>query len=631
MACEMTVPAFEKNDYIKSTKPYEWLMEYKEDPFLYAQAVELVRIQAGSVGVRNFMSLLKAYRTSTKIAADVIIDNATAFTNQPLELLLPPEWEADDGGISTVVSGKGTLYACNHPIMPVQRLVNIDTETEKIKLGFCRRGGVWRYIIVDKKTIASRQSIVGLAEYGIAVNSENAGLLIRYLTDAESYNIDRLEEINSVGRLGWIGEHGFSPYVERLVFDGDLKVKQIFESVRQQGSYEEWKEIASVSRNWNIITRILLAASFASVLVAPCNALTFFVHTWGGTEAGKTVGLLLATSVWANPEQGAYWHTFNSTSVGHEANAGFVNSMPLIIDELQIISDRKDFDKTIYELSEGVGRSRGTKDGGLRRVSTWRNCILTSGENPITSVASGGGAVNRIIEIDCKGQKLFKDSIEAVSILKRNYGYAGKEFVKKLEEPDNMRLALEKQKEYYRVLCSGESTEKQAMAASLILTADYLISRWIFGDVCFMLPVDIEPYLVSKAAVSANERAYDYLTDYVNIHHMNFESNINMDFATETWGMFSFNEKTGKREVFIIKAMFDKIMRSEGYNSVAFLSWAKDTGHIRVAASSTHKGNKRGTIQKRFNTSVINTCVCLILPDMTEDADDEYEQGDLDF
>ncbi len=627
----MTVPAFEKDDYIKSTKPYEWLLAYKDNPFLYAQATELMRIQAGSVGIKNFMTLLKAYRSSTKIAAEVVLDNATAFTNQPLELLLPPDWEANDGGISITVPGKGLLYACNHPIMPVQRLVNIDTETEKIKLAYCRRGGVWRYIIVDKKTIASRQSIVGLSEYGIAVNSENAGLLVRYLTDAESYNIDRLEEINSVGRLGWIANHGFSPYVDRLVFDGDLSFKQFFESVRQQGDYDKWKALAQTARSESLITRILLASSFASVLAAPCDALSFFVHTWGGTEAGKTVGLMLATSVWADPEQGAYWHTFNSTTVGQELSAGFVNSMPLIIDELQIIGDRKDFDKTIYTLSEGVGRSRGSKGGGLQRITTWRNCIITTGEIPITSTTSAGGAVNRIIEIDCKGQKLFKDPVGAVSIIKRNYGYAGKEFVEKLKDPENIRLAVEKQREYYKALCAGESTEKQAMAASLILTADCLISRWIFNDDVFMVPMDIEPYLASKTAVSINERAYDYLTDYVNIHHANFESNSSMEYVTETWGMFSANEKTGKREVFIIKTMFDKIMRQEGYNSVAFLSWAKDTGHIRVANSSRQKGNKRSTIQKRFNSCVINTCVCLILPDMFEDSEVECEAEDMDF
>ena len=191
-----------------------------------------------------------------------------------------------------------------------------------------------------------------------------------------------------MGRLGWIDGYGFSPYVEDLVFDGDLSYKHFFESVRTHGNFGKWLDLVSGIRHGGVIARLVLAASFASVLVKPCGALPFFVHLWGGTEAGKTVALMLAASVWASPKMGDYIHTFNSTSVGQELSAGFVNSLPLILDELQIVGDKKDFDKTIYLLAEGVGRSRGAKSGGLQKVSSWKNCILTNGEQPIRL---GGG------------------------------------------------------------------------------------------------------------------------------------------------------------------------------------------------------------------------------------------------
>ena len=77
---------------------------------------------------------------------------------------------------------------------------------------------------------------------------------------------------------------------------------------------------------------------------------------------------MLAASVWANPAIGEYIHTFDSTDVGQEVSAGFVNSMPLILDELQIQKDRKDFDKIVYRLCEGVGRVRGARTGGLQKT-----------------------------------------------------------------------------------------------------------------------------------------------------------------------------------------------------------------------------------------------------------------------
>lgn len=193
-----------------------------------------------------------------------------------------------------------------------------------------------------------------------------------------------------------------------MEFDGDANFRTYFESVKEHGSFEKWVNMAREIRQGKIYSRLILAGSFASVLVKKLGGLPFFIHLWGGTESGKTVGLMLAASVWANPEVGRYIHTFNSTAVGREKSAAFVNSMPLIIDELQIVKDKKEFDKDIYMLSEGAGRTRGNKTGGVDQTPTWANCILTSGEMPLVGQGSGGGAVNRIIEVECK-EKLFEN------------------------------------------------------------------------------------------------------------------------------------------------------------------------------------------------------------------------------
>jgi uncharacterized protein (DUF927 family) len=263
----------------------------------------------------------------------------------------------------------------------------------------------------------------------------------------------------------------------------------------------------------------------------------------------------------------------------------------------------------------------------LQRVSSWLNCMITSGEIPITTSSSAGGAVNRIVEIDCKDQRLFKNPVEVVDQVKRNYGHAGKHFIEMLKNEENLNLVLAKQKEHYKTLCNGQNTEKQAMAASLLLTADFFISKWIFNDDIYMTVGDIEPYLLTKQAVSVNERAYDFLIDYVNIHRVNFDSNADCEHFGEVWGLF------GEGEVYIIKTMFDKIMQQEGYNSTAFLSWAKETAKIKVPSSACKKGNKRSTVYKRFSstTNPIN-CVCLKLP-LFDDNSEDFPQndGDLEF
>lgn len=600
---DIIIPEFTRDDFLNGTEPYEWLYQYKDNPLQTKQLMVKINGQALSFKIRNFMSMFKDYVQMMNSKAGLTINNTTDFTEQEFALDCG-EWLCDDLGVTGTNRIGFEIVACNHPILPIQRLVNIDSGVEKLKLAY-RKNKQWRYVIADKKTLASNQSIISLAEYGIAVTSENSRDLVRYLADIEHLNYEKIPEVNSVGRLGWIDDYGFSPYGEDLIFDGEVTYKHFFESVKEHGKSDKWFDLVKKIRKGNVSARLILASSFASVLVKPCNSLVFFVHLWGGTEAGKTVALMLATSVWANPKSGEYWHTFNSTAVAQELSAGFVNSMPLIIDELQIVKDRKDFDTMIYQLSEGVGRSRGQKTGGLQKVQTWNNCIITTGEMPISNSSSGAGAINRVIEIDCKDLKLFDNPVEVADTIKKNYGFAGKMFIEMLQDPDNMEYAITCQKDFYKLLSNGKTTEKQAMAASVILTADKLIEEWIFKDGQTLDIEDIEPFLITKDNVSLNTRALEYIYDCVAMNMNKFTPE--SEFVSEIWGT------TDDKYIYIIKTQFDKLMQAEGFNSTAFLSWAKRKG---LLITEKNKNTKK----KRILHNPCN-CVCLKKPDDTTALD----------
>jgi hypothetical protein len=359
----------------------------------------------------------------------------------------------------------------------------------------------------------------------------------------------------------------------------------MYNAVRQEGDPLAWLECVKNVRKNSLIARIMLAASFASVLVEPCRALPFFVHVWGGTEAGKTLGLMLATSIWADPLENAYMLNFDSTKVGLEVSAGFCNSLPLCVDELQIAKERKNFDATIYALTEGAGRTRGTKSGGKQRTPTWRNCIISTGEMPISNPNSGGGAVNRIIEIDCKGETLFTDPINEAGIIHSNFGFAGKRYVSYLQKNDNLSIARDLYMSYTKELSTGASTAKQIMAAALLLTADTLAENFIFEDGIKLKASDIEEFLTSKAEVDQNARAYNWLFDFVASNPSRFSSGTtNMG---ELWG----GDDEGY--VYIIKSVFDAKMQEQGYNSAAFLSWAKRRELLLLDKEGKSTKNKR--------------------------------------
>lgn len=569
---------------------------------MHDRALEQMTIWAKSVGVNGFKKLYKAYIDSLRIKnKEIMVPNVTQFDGQEMELD-SGRWVADEFGIRTDGPYGSDIEACNHPIMPVLRLVNIDTGAEKLQIAY-RKGKQWRKVIAEKGVLASANKILELANVGVAVTSESAKHLVQYFYDLESLNYERIPEKNSVSRLGWIEDEGFSPYVEELVFDGDANFRTFFESVKKRGSMEKWLGMARGIRQKSVFARVILASAFASVLVKPLGGLPFFVHLWGGTESGKTVGLMLAASVWANPEIGRFIHTFNSTAVGREKSAAFVNSLPLILDELQIVKDKREFDKDIYMLSEGAGRTRGTKSGGVDKTPTWANCILTSGEMPITGAGSGGGAVNRIIEIECR-EKLFEDPRGVADTVRKNYGFAGRAFVEHLQQDGAMERAADLFKRYSVQLGEGDTTEKQAMAAALVLTADNLATEWIFEDGRALTAGEISEFLRTKASVSAHERGYQYLCETISQNANKFLGGDAP--VSDVWGRLEDDDTA-----IVIRKVFDSICADGGYNAQALLSWLAQNNYLQTSKPHLTKTVRINNIPTR--------CVVLRLPQLEND------------
>lgn len=607
------IPEYTADDFYNSSEPYSFLYQYKDDKFLLGQMREKLKAQAAKVGVKGFVGLWNAYLETINQQRGISMDNATQFDGQEIELF-SGQYICDEYGVSMTDKYGYEQTVCRHPIMPVERLVNIDSGEERLKLAY-KKGRVWRSIIVEKSVIASSSSILQLAANGIMVNSENAKSLSTYLLEMEQINYELIPEQKSVGRLGWVGEHGFSPFVDDLVFDGEINFRHIFNAVKSEGSRNAWLYAMQDLRKEKSPGRLFLAASFASAILEPCGLLPFFLHAWGGTETGKTVGLMIAASVWACPKLGEYVTTFNSTLVGQEMTASFLNSLPMCIDELQIQSSAgiRDFDRIIYQLTEGVGRTRGAKTGGLQKMNTWKNCIITNGEHPISNANSGGGAVNRVIEFECD-EKVYSDLVGICAVIQSNYGFAGREFVEYLQTDGAFDRVNALQKEYYRELLKSDSTDKQAASASAILAADHIATELIFKDGNNLTVADLEKIMAKKKEVNVNNRALEFIYELVERNPNRFRTNDFGEYQGEVWG------KSEETCIYIIKSVFDREMGNGGFNSTAFLAWAKRNDVIIT-------DNGKRTKKARITGSATN-CVC-IKKNLDEFETAQFEETDM--
>ena len=478
--------------------------------------IEKLRLKAKELKVvRAFNSIFKQKNQDYIQNLKSKSGNKTNFTDCPYNQLNCGSWNADDTGIYKVdynsLMQPIKIKACSHPIIPIERLINIDSNIEKIKLAFYK-DKKWQYVIVEKNTIASKSKIIQLANLGIEVNENNAKDLITYLADVMELN--DIEPKVSVGHLGWIDKE-FVPYSNQYCLDVDKEFKQKISNISENGNYEEWKNYIKTLRKNSLTLRFMIASSFASVLVRIFKLNTFIVHLWGKSGNGKTVAEMICASIWGKPDNN-FISNLSNTSIANERLCNFYRNIPILLDELQIAKAKyKNFDELIYVLTEGKGKERGTVDNGIREQTLWQTIVILNGEEPITNDTSKEGVKNRVIEIN-EDEQIIEDGNEVVRFIQENYGFAGKEFIELI----NDRGELQKiQQHFVKELNEIIEYKKQINAFSIILTADYIVSKKIFEDEPINIS-EIKRYI--REDTDETKRYIDLIIDIANANINNF-------------------------------------------------------------------------------------------------------------
>lgn len=537
--------------------------------------------------------------------------NKTQFTDQPLELICG-EWTANDLGVRTIRYDKNAMpvpyQACSHPILPVEILKNVDTAEERITLAYFK-SAAWQTITVDRSVCANTNKIVdALSQFGIEVTSDNAKNMVRYISDCVGLNPLTLNPKKSINRLGWVG-NSFTPYADDIRYEGDMDYEAIFRNVKEAGSFETWLNLCADLRK-NIPLRMMMAASFASVLLEPLKVLPFVLHVWGTTGTCKTVALMVSMSIWGNPKMGGLVKTMNMTRNAIMRNAAFLCSIPFAGDELQTIKDKwqGNFDQLIYQITEGVDRGRARAYGGVEETRTWKNSFLFTGEEPVTKANSGGGSKNRVIEIAIDGP-LVEDGHYVSSIVQENYGFAGRKLVEYIQEAEEGALT-ERYRELFEQLCHLDTTDKQAMAMACILLADELAAELFFPKEQPLGIRQVSQYLQSALEVDVAERAYQSVLNWAAKNPVRFEDPKadNSPNKGEVWGKID-------GEILIL-------------NRDVLLGYLEQNGFDYTAVSRkwNDKGYLKKTPQSKFihNTKVYgikSSYIKLILPQDDDNTD----------
>ncbi len=523
------------------------------------------------------------------------------------------------------INKKGILDAfgkiiCQQVVYVSSIYKNINTSAQKIELKFKNNFG-WQTRIIERAKATDKNKLKDEANFGIdMINPKGLADYINYLLINNEKDIPYKK---AVTHLGWtefetfdndgnlILKKDFLPYDDNVVFDGGESFRNYYEAVKiPKGDYEIWRKNCKEFRK-NIAVRLAMDASFASPLLDITGSLPFVLLLYGKTGKGKTVTLQVAASIWGNPSNERLVNSLDSTKNFVYRTMGFYHSIPCFFDELQLYNKSKD--ELVMTMCQGIDRGKADKIEGNKEKETWRNSAILSGEETISNGNSGGGTLNRLIEIDIdaetNGESLFKGckyagEIEECKyaseiIAKKNYGFAGKIFIDYIRNLGKDKIFELYQDRFSQLKALNISEDKQISTMANIMVADDIVNMFMFDEQPLNVE-DVKKFLFEKKDIDKSERAYEYFISKVAQNQSCFikrnektsnPSNLeNLTGKREFWGILT------EYDITILRTVFDDLLESKNFPVKKTLKdWAQ-RGYIDIGTDG--KYNIRTTIKE---------------------------------
>lgn len=476
-------------------------------------------IEAKKLGLeKRFKDSLKKYQELFK--EKIVIDNSLKLPKckYDIENYKMGSYTCTINGITDKTNYKFSYI----PVLPVERYINEDTGKEKVKIIFYKEGE-WKEKIVDKSQLSINQKLLQLSDDGLDVTSENVRYYINYFN--EIMNINNIKKLQSISHIGW-KEDAFVPYDSKGIFDGADEFRNIYKAIGSKGNYEKWKRVVFELRKHKIM-KLLMATTLASPLLEKLNIQPYMVNLWSSMSGnGKTLSCMVAMSIWGNPDVGALRLSSNNTQNYYTVVASFMRNYTCYFDELQIIKKSKylDTESLIMDLCNGTEKGRLNKNSQAKEVKVWFNNFLFTSNDSLVKENAEEQVYNRVIDIEIN-EKIIDNGIEIAKIIKENYGFAGKEYIKYIQSVGFVEIDKIYKKYYEEILYKTNGTTKQASALASLLVANKLANECIFKDDYILQVDDIIEYVNDKDEIRTSIKAKEYIINVINANRGKFEEN----------------------------------------------------------------------------------------------------------
>lgn len=408
------------------------------------------------------------------------------------------------------------------PIYILGRVHDLVDSTTRLRLVW-KRNGHWRERMVDRSdAFDGGAPMRNLARFDLPVGGDNSKELSRFLNRFETENFKVIPSLMASSQLGWlenwkafllgqsfitadsisvVDASGETPdWSEDVVaFVGkDAGDRQLAHGYRPEGCMADWIDLVNRLTPYPRAVLAILA-SMASPFLDVVDCRNWVLDLSGHTSLGKTTALRLAASVWGVPFEDSpdgVLGSWDTTRVGFERAATVRNHLPLILDDTKRQKKTEEIAAILYASTQGQGRGRGAKGGGLTTISHWRHILLSSGEQPVTSFTQDGGTRARVLTLNGSpfGGKSNATSeiIKAIDACLSNcYGHAGSVVIQWLLTHRDEWPALKEQYEAWkrRIVGAADFLEEGGTGGGSARLAGYAALLALVADkACEMLP-----------------------------------------------------------------------------------------------------------------------------------------------
>jgi hypothetical protein len=315
----------------------------------------------------------------------------------------------------------------------------------------------WKQFTIPLQHFESQRDFLGRMRNNF-VNPENGKYMVAYM-DAYLRQLQDQTKIKQLHtKMGWLPEPqqfllGMKLYTPKGTYPAGVSATvstKIVNSFHARGAHADWQDAI---RKFD---RVGLEAHLFSILIgfgAPLFKLTghggIIASMLGETNAGKTLCARAMASIYGSfdPFKAGKNDTFNARI----ERMGMLSNLPVYLDETTNIP-AEDVSELMYQISQGVGRTRLRSDSTVREAAEWSTIVLTSGNRSMVgrlmeAKVDPEAELVRLFEYTVRKHSWFEAEMSGIyDVLDANYGTAGEKYIKylvQLSESD-MKQGLRK-------------------------------------------------------------------------------------------------------------------------------------------------------------------------------------------